>query len=316
MEPVERDRISVIDPIGPAIGRVKLVLFGQSGLSKWFVIGFCAWLAYLGERGVSFNFRFPYGGRGRGGSGWGEVERLFSTHPVLIVSLLVTILLISVVLAVVLLWLSSRGQFMFLYCVAENKAEISEPWHRFRKLGDSLFFFRLGVGVMFFVIAAMLGGVIAFLGATLDKGVGLRVPTIGGLISAVTVLVLIIICWLVVMKFTRDFVVALMYVGSSGCVAGWRRFWKLLAANKGKFVLYILFQIVISLVVGAIIGMVVLMTCCCAGVILIIPYIGTVAMLPILVFQRAYSLYYLKQFGREFDVFGVLSVGSDMSGAL
>jgi hypothetical protein len=50
--------ISVIDPISPAIDRVKLILFQPFDLAKWFVIGFCAWLAYLGQRGFNFNFRF------------------------------------------------------------------------------------------------------------------------------------------------------------------------------------------------------------------------------------------------------------------
>jgi hypothetical protein len=47
----------------------------------------------------------------------------------------------------------------------------------------------------------------------------------------------------------------------------------------------------------------ILVTCCCAACIFVIPYIGTVAMLPLFVFRRAYSAYYLQQYGDEFDVF-------------
>jgi hypothetical protein len=36
--------------------RVKIVLFKPFDLGKWFTIGFCAWLAFLGERGGSFNY--------------------------------------------------------------------------------------------------------------------------------------------------------------------------------------------------------------------------------------------------------------------
>jgi hypothetical protein len=35
---------------------------------------------------------------------------------------------------------------------------------------------------------------------------------------------------------------------------------------------------------------------------MVIPYVGTVALLPILAFKRAYSLYYLAQFGSKYDV--------------
>jgi len=39
--------LSVIDPIGRALDRVKLLLFQPFDLGKWFAIGFCAWLAFL-----------------------------------------------------------------------------------------------------------------------------------------------------------------------------------------------------------------------------------------------------------------------------
>jgi hypothetical protein len=104
-------------------------------------------------------------------------------------------------------------------------------------------------------------------------------------------------------KFLKDFVVPVMYIEKSTCMAGWSRFMSVLSANKGRFALYILFQIVISMAIGAIVMAVVLVTCCCAACILGIPYIGTVLMLPLLVFERSYSLYYLGQYGPEFDVF-------------
>ena len=40
-------KVSVIDPISQAIDWVKIMLFKPFDLGKWFVIGFCAWLAYL-----------------------------------------------------------------------------------------------------------------------------------------------------------------------------------------------------------------------------------------------------------------------------
>jgi hypothetical protein len=55
--------------------------------------------------------------------------------------------------------------------------------------------------------------------------------------------------------------------------------------------------------IGILIVMVVLVTCCCAGCLLLLPYLGTVLLLPVLVFRRAYPLYFLAQFGPEYDVF-------------
>jgi hypothetical protein len=55
--------------------------------------------------------------------------------------------------------------------------------------------------------------------------------------------------------------------------------------------------------IGILIVMVVLVTCCCAGCLMLLPYLGTVLLLPVLVFKRAYPLYFLAQFGSEYDVF-------------
>jgi hypothetical protein len=41
---------------------------------------------------------------------------------------------------------------------------------------------------------------------------------------------------------------------------------------------------------------------------MIIPYIGTVLLLPVAVFKRSYSIYYLAQYGPPYDVFSPHSV--------
>ena len=50
--PSSRPReIGVTEPIAPAYERVKQMLFKPFDLTKWITIGFCAWLAGLGESG-------------------------------------------------------------------------------------------------------------------------------------------------------------------------------------------------------------------------------------------------------------------------
>jgi hypothetical protein len=100
-----------------------------------------------------------------------------------------------------------------------------------------------------------------------------------------------------------DMVVPIMYLRGGTCVAAWREFWGLLAVYPGQFALYILFQIAMAMAIGAIIVTAILVTCCIAACFLALPFVGTVLMLPILVFKRAYSLYFLAQFGPQYDVF-------------
>jgi hypothetical protein len=79
--------------------------------------------------------------------------------------------------------------------------------------------------------------------------------------------------------------------------------YRLLSARPGIFVLYVLFQIVLSMAIAALVVMAVLATCCISCCLLLLPYVGTVVLLPVLIFKRAYPLYFLAQFGPEYDVF-------------
>ncbi|HEX41388.1 MAG TPA: hypothetical protein ENN81_04925 [Phycisphaerales bacterium] len=113
----------------------------------------------------------------------------------------------------------------------------------------------------------------------------------------------------VIGKLTEDFVVPIMYLETSSCLCAWGRFMEQLKAHFGMIVLYLLFQIVLAMAIGVLLFVVVMATCCVACCILMIPYVGTVLLLPVLVFKRSYSLYFLQQFGPEFDVFSRNAVG-------
>ncbi len=306
----QEPHISVIDPISPALERVKIILFKPFDIGKWFVIGFCAWLAYLGQGGGGGG---PGGGPGGGrGGGTPDVQEAFghAKEFVLdnlhwIIPVAITAFLLMIAIGLVITWLSSRGRFMFLHCVAQNKAEIKVPWRKFRHQANSLFLFRIVVGIISFIFFALFIGLmvfIAIIAARTNAHIG--APAIIALILlSIIILVPAAIAFALLMKFTMDFVVPIMYLRASTCTDAWREFWTLLTSNKGRFTLYILFQIVIGFAIGAIVFAAMCITCCCAACILAIPYIGTVLMLPLLVFKRSYSLCYFRQFGPDFDVF-------------
>jgi hypothetical protein len=307
----QETKISVIEPISPAIERVKTVLFRPFDMGKWFVIGFCAWLAFLGSGGGGGggpNFNFG-GGQQRHGAEFQEafhnakevvIDNLFWILPLVIV-----VIVVGIIIGLVITWLSSRGHFMFLHCVALNKAEVINPWHKFKKQGNSLFLFRIVLGLISFACIMLLVAILAVIAVLMFAGGGGPNP-IGIILVVLLSLCLIFptaIVFFLVKKFTLDFVVPIMYLRQGTCMTAWREFWQVLGANKGKYALYILFQIVIGIAIGAIVLTGICVTCCCLGCILAIPYIGTVVMLPLLIFTRSYTLLYLRQYGPNFDVF-------------
>jgi len=321
----QAERVSVIDPISPAIDRVKLMLFKPFELRRWFVIGFCAWLAFLGSGG-------PGGGPGGGGGGprynvpsrpheqQAQVrEAIDAAKEFLVGNLywLVPVVVIVVVLIVgfglLIAWLNSRGKFMFLHCVATNKAQVKVPWRKFGKQGNSLFLFRIVLGIIgFFVIGLPVLGIILLVVMMIaGDGPTATVASISGIAVLGLIIFVLSIVLFLVKKFTLDFVVPVMFLRMTNCVAGWREFMTILSTNKLRFTLYLLFQLVIGLTIAMLILAGTCITCCCLACILAIPYIGTVIVLPLLVFKRAYSLYYLQQFGPEFDVFTTESLEAE-----
>jgi hypothetical protein len=305
-------RVSVIDPLSPAFERVKIILFKPFDLGRWFVIGFCAWLAYLGTGG---------GGGGGGGGNkaeWRsgedihhvaqEAKEFFLDNMFWIIPVGILVMLVIIVLWILFTWLSSRGRFMFLHCVAENKAEVKIPWTKFREHADSLFLFRIVVGLVAFAIFGLPFLIVAFsLVAMLAKPT--FVLAVLGVIAAALVFILLGIVFWLIHRFTMDFVVPIMFLRTKSCTAAWREFLDLLSMNKARFVLYALFRIVIAIAIGFIIvlGFCIGFCCCCASVLLLIPYIGTVILLPVYVFERSYSLYYIRQYGSQFDVFNIIT---------
>jgi hypothetical protein len=304
-------RVSVIDPLSPAFERVKIILFKPFDLGRWFIIGFCAWLAYLGTGG---------GGGGGGGNKaeWRsgedihhvaqEAKEFFLDNMSWIIPVGIIVMLVIIILWILFTWLSSRGRFMFLHCVAENKAEVKIPWTKFREHANSLFLFRIVMGLVAFAIFGLPFLIVAFsLVAMLAKPT--FVLAVLGVIAAVLVFILLGIVFWLIHRFTMDFVVPIMFLRTKSCTAAWREFLDLLSMNKARFVLYALFRIVIAIAIGFIIflGFCIGVCCCCASVLLLIPYIGTVILLPVYVFERSYSLYYIRQYGPQFDVFNIIT---------
>src|SRR5579863_6964992 len=121
--------VSVTLPIGPTIERVKLLLFRPFDIGKWFVIGFCAWLATLGEHG-GFQFKYNRGSQphftGEDLREWFERARDYVMNNLnWLLPLTIVLVVFAMTLGVVILWLRCRGSFMFLHCVALDKAEIA-----------------------------------------------------------------------------------------------------------------------------------------------------------------------------------------------
>ncbi len=291
-------------PVNPAIERMREILFRPFNLKKWMAIGFCAWLAYFGRGGYQYNRSTSHHSSLR--ASLAQARAYVLANLGWIVPLGAGFIVLCLVLWVLFVWLQSRGAFMFLHCVVLKRGEVAAPWREYAREARSVWLFRLGLGAAQMVLTLPVVGIAVW--EFLEMGANGRHFGAGD----IPVFIAIAVAWAclslplwIISVFTQHFVVPIMVLRNGTCMEAWWALLPLLSANAWRFFRYILFQIVIGIVIVFLVIAFVLCTCCVGGVLLAIPYVGSVVLLPVTVFSRSYSLLYLAQYGAEFDVFRV-----------
>jgi hypothetical protein len=123
-----------------------------------------------------------------------------------------------------------------------------------------------------------------------------------GLVLWFVLFIIAALSWWVISQF----MVPAMY--RHRCTA-WSAFQKTLAlitAHAAETILFILFLVVISIALAIVVFLAGILTCCIGFCLFAMPYIGTVALLPIEILLTGYTLLFLRQFGNDWDVWATL----------
>jgi hypothetical protein len=285
-------KIEIFKPFGESFELMKKILFQPFNLSKWFVIGFAAWLANLGGGGGGVgNFNYPDNRRE-------DAHKLGETigqipQPVLITGICV---LVCVVLLLIVLfaWLRARGRFIFVDCIVRNRAAIVEPWKEFRAEGNSFFLFSLLVVLVVVPVIVITGLVLI---VPFIPGRGQAEPGFAFWIG-ISLTAFISVCLIFVWALASQLMVPIMYRQRCRARVAFARAVDLVTSHPGPILLYVLFFMLLAVAMVMISCAVTCATCCIAA----IPYLGTVILLPIPVTLGAFLLLFLRQFGPDYDV--------------
>ncbi len=295
---MEARAISVTGPLTRGWDRMVEMLFRPFDLGKWIVVAFSAWLAGLGGGGGG-GLNFGLDDSGWSHHHWSDFWRWVDGRE-WVLGMIAGGLLFGLALIVLVLWLSSRGKFVFVDNVVHDRGEILAPWREYAREGNSLFVFRLIAMLVCLPVGLALVGGIAWLafgdgGWLHDSGL-LRV--VAGISTAALGSLLVLVLLLTVF-FLDAFVVPLMHRHRLGVLAGWRRFFALFGANPWWFLACALMVLLLTMVVACLVFFTGVMTCCVGFLLLAIPFVGTVFMLPVLAAYRAFTVAFLAQFDAE-----------------
>ncbi len=299
--------IEYFAPLASAWERMKKALFKPFDIGKWFALGFTAFLSQLldscGHGPVLNNY-----GNGGGNVNLPDIRHIperttdwIHLHPIIAAAILAgLVVLIAVVL--IFTWLSSRGAFMFLDNVVHNRALVVKPWREYRIQGNSLFFWRIGFGIVatLLILASLLLVFIQIISHSHGSYAPLHIfffVLLGLFWLAASVIIAYI------SLFTHSFVAPIMYRHDLKILEAWRKFLPILKSHFIYFFLYGLLFLLLYICIVVAVVFAGCLTCCCVFIILAVPYIGSVLLLPVSFTLRAFSLEFLAQWGADYSVF-------------
>ncbi len=296
--------IRVFQPAIDAIDRTKQMLFRDFDIATWFTMGFSAWLAGFGG-GFNFSMNgFPESQNHMSNFSTETVAneiKAIDPKDIIVAAVVIAIIIVVVVFKI---WLSSRGKFMLMHCVAKNVAEVKRPWREYKLRANSLFRFKLALGfisIIFLAIIATASWLLLFKDSPSYPEFDFNVANTLYFTGISVVSILIFTPLILAVSFTDSFVLPIMYKHNLRCSDGWVYFLSLLKFNKWNFVKFCFGMMVINSIVSLGVIALILVTCCLFGCLMMLPYIGTVAMLPVTIFYRSYSAIYLAQYGEELN---------------
>jgi len=289
---------------------MKKALFQPFDMGKWFTVGFTAFLAALmagtGSPGGGANYSER---NSMDNFDWEELLEWpniawywLMNHPFWFALIIVGIVFLFAVM-IILTWVSSRGKFMFIDNIVHDKAEISKPWNDFSREGNSLFLWRLVFGLIsaFLILGSIIVAFVVMVNLfTGETTFGTKIISIVGIIFEFLLLMIIISY---ISMLLNDFVIPIMYKHRINTTQAWLKFMPVLFSNFWDFIVYGLFVFVLIIVTIICIIFFGLFTCCIGFLLLIIPYIGSVVLLPVTYTFRAFSIEFLEQYSEDFKIF-------------
>ncbi len=259
-------------------------------------MGFAAFLAFLGEGSPSFRYT-------RSGEKFDAVDikkfnyenvapvvkEWIAAHSGIFVLIMMGLILFTA-LVVIFLWLNSRGKFVFLDNVVKGEGRITEPWNAYAKEGNSLFRWRLVYGIVVLFIA---GTYAFFFTLQIITILSQDIAVFPNLLWSVAVSLAMISVLAYIRFFINHFIVVIMYVKRVSATAAWGIFLRILYQRFWAILVFSILMLLLS--IGFFIGILLigLLTCCIGYVLLLIPYVKNVFLLPVEVWFRSISLYFL-----------------------
>ncbi len=258
--------VSAVDCVQPALQHAREQLFTRFRWGQWSrlaLVGILAAELHVG--GCSFgNFganlpHIPQKGRNEFMQsslphGWPPFNPAhISEHIGQFIGLILIGIFAAIVLAFVFLYIVSVFRFILFDSVLRRECSIGEGWQKWRRAGGRFFLWQIVFQISVWLFLLLLVGLPLALAFAAGWTTDLR-QHIGRLIVGVILLVGMIVGFVlvagVVQVLAKDFLVPIMALEDFDFADAWRRLLAIISPEKGRFAVYLLLKLVLSIAAG------------------------------------------------------------------
>ncbi len=258
--------VSAVDCVQPALQHAREQLFTRFRWGQWSrlaLVGILAAELHVGGCGFG-NFggnlpHIPQKGRNEFMQsslphGWPPFNPAhISEHIGQFVGLILIGIFALVVLAFVFLYIVSVFRFILFDSVLQRECSIGEGWQKWRRAGGRFFLWQIVFQISVWLFLLLLVGLPLALAFAAGWTTDLR-QHLGRLIVGVILLVGLIVVFVlvagVVQVLAKDFLVPIMALEDFDFADGWRRLLAIIGPEKGRFAVYLLLKLVLSIAAG------------------------------------------------------------------
>lgn len=188
------------------------------------------------------------------------LPHLAEPAAIIVICVIAVLIILAVIIGIVMMWLGSCFTFVFLEDAVRNDASIKAPFRENKKLGKSLFLFRLAFGGVNLGVNLLV--IVMCILALIKLGVFDKAATIGfvriflACLPYVLILLLLIFIGLIIHIIAEHFVSVVMFRDKIKFMLAWQKTLSLLSARKADFVAYIFIIMGLHLCSGIIYGVI------------------------------------------------------------
>ena len=259
--------VSAVDCVQPALQHTKEQLFTPFRWGQWSrlaLVGILAAEMHVGGCNFgSFNGnwpRVPHKNQSEflpSGMAWdlssfnpARIPAHISEHIGQFLGLIVVGIFVLIVLAFVLLYINSVFRFILFDSVLRRHCSIGEGWEKWRRAGGRFFLWQIVFQIAFSLFLVVLVGVplaLAFAAGWMTDLQQHVARLVVGVVLLLGLLLVFVLAAVVVQFLARDFLVPIMALENLDFADGWHRLLDMVRPEKGRFALYLLMKLVLSI---------------------------------------------------------------------